>query len=200
MPSRPPAPAPKGTRHPGSGRKPGTPNRITVEARTLVSELVSNPNYQHKLRADFERRKVHPTIESLIWTYHLGKPTQPIAMSGGLALDVTGRLAEEREVFAQLDLADLEQLAAESQALVDRAMALTKARKMAALGPVNTLTPQDVVIEAERVETAHLEDQTETGLSGNGCSDLAMSQHDSGSDNSRSVNSADDPETGDLPQ
>src|SRR5215203_4872971 len=101
MPAKPPPAPPKGTRHPGAGRKPGTPNRITVEARTLVSELVGNPNYQRKLRIDFERRKVHPTIESLIWTYHLGKPTQPIAMSGGLALDVTALLAEAREVFAQ---------------------------------------------------------------------------------------------------
>ena len=111
-------------RHPGAGRKKGQINRITVEARTLVSQLVGNPNYQHKLRRDFELRKVHPTIESLVWQYHLGKPTQPVNIQGGLSIDIDARLDEERRVFASLDIADLEQLAAESQALVDRAFQL----------------------------------------------------------------------------
>lgn len=126
---------PKGTRTPGSGRKKGTPNRVSVEARTLVSELVNNPIYQHKLRTDFARRRVHPTIESLVWQYHIGKPTQPIAIAGALALDVNARLAEERAIFAQLDLHDLEQLAAESQALVDRALSLAKVAGNRALSP-----------------------------------------------------------------
>lgn len=143
-----PKPA-KGTRIPGSGRKRGTPNRITVEARTLAAQLVNDPDYQEKLRADFRRRRVHPTIESLMWQFHIGKPAQPIAIAGALALDVGGRLEEERRIFAQLDVAELEQLAAESQALVDRAAALAKARTAAALGPVSEPTPQDVVIEAE---------------------------------------------------
>ncbi len=38
---------PKGFRQPGSGRPKRQPNRITVEARTLVSELINNVNYQH---------------------------------------------------------------------------------------------------------------------------------------------------------
>ena len=136
---------PKGERYPGSGRKKGQPNKITVEVRTLVSELVNDPNYQHKLRADFRRRKVHPTIEGLIWNYHLGKPTQPVAMSGSMALDVTGRLEEEKRIFAQLDVRDLEVLAAESQALVDRALALTRASR----APVIDVTPQPVVVEVK---------------------------------------------------
>jgi hypothetical protein len=149
MPHRTPPPPPKGTRHPGAGRRKGTPNRITVEVRQLVSELVNNVNYQHRLRADFERRKVHPTIEALIWSYHLGKPTQPVAVSGGLALDVSGRLEEERRIFAQLDVADLEVLAAESQRLVDRALELTRAAKAEVLPPVTEPTPQDIDIGAK---------------------------------------------------
>ena len=155
MPPKPLPRWPKGTRPPNSGRKKGTPNRITVEARTLVSELVTNPNYQHKLRVDFARRKVHPTIESLIWTYHLGKPTQPIAVAGALALDVTTRLDEERAVFAQLDIHDLEQLAAESQALVDKALRLAKVASNRAL------SPPEVVVEGESVENCSA-NQTES--------------------------------------
>jgi hypothetical protein len=37
------------------------------------------------------------------------------------------RLATERELFGKLDVQQLEELAAESQALVDRAMAMVKA-------------------------------------------------------------------------
>jgi hypothetical protein len=137
---KPPPPPPKGTRHPGSGRMKGTPNKISVEARTLVAQLVNDVSYQFRLRRDFRRRKVHPTIESLIWTYHLGKPTQPIAMSGSLELDVHAKLEEERRVFATLDIADLEQLAAESQALVDRAF------KLAKIASSEGQVPQDVVV------------------------------------------------------
>jgi len=127
-------PPPKGTRLPGAGRKKGTPNKISVEVRRLVSDLMTDADYQRRLRADFRQRRVHPTIEALIWTYHLGKPKQQIELSG--SVDVTARMEAERAAFASLDLADLEQLAAESQALVDRAMALSKIRQ----------TPQDVVV------------------------------------------------------
>jgi hypothetical protein len=130
MPRTPPPVWPKGTRPPNSGRKKGTPNRITVEVRQLVSELVTDRAYQQKLRSDFRRRKVHPTIEALIWTYHLGKPRQTIDVTA--TVDVDARLEEEKRIFATLDLADLEQLAAESQALVDRALALSRARFAAA--------------------------------------------------------------------
>lgn len=127
MPKKPPPVWPKGTRPPNSGRKKGVPNKISVEARTLASQLVNDVIYQAKLRDDFRRRRVHPTIEALIWSYHLGKPTQSIAVSGSMAFDVQARLAEERRVFAALDIHDLEELAAESQALVDKAFAMVRA-------------------------------------------------------------------------
>jgi hypothetical protein len=136
VPRKPPPIPAKGTRHPGAGRVKGNPNRISVEVKTLVSELVNSATYQHKLRADFVRRKVHPTIESLIWAYYLGKPRQPVDVNA--TVDVTARLEEEKRIFATLDIRELEELAAESQRLVDRALALSRAR-------VGTLTPQDVV-------------------------------------------------------
>jgi hypothetical protein len=44
------------------------------------------------------------------------------------------RLAAERELFAQLDIKQLEELAAQSQALVDRAMAMVQAQRVPAAG------------------------------------------------------------------
>lgn len=130
----------KGTRIPGSGRKKGQPNRISVEVKTLVGQLVNDVAYQQRLREDFRRRRVHPTIESLIWQYHLGKPKQTIDLDLTATLDVRGRIEDERRAFAMLDLAEMEQLAADSQALVDRAFALSRSR-------MDAPTPQDVVVD-----------------------------------------------------
>lgn len=131
---------PKGQRYPGSGRKKGTPNRISVELKTLVTELVNDRDYQHKLRQDFRARRVHPTIEALIWNHTLGKPKETLELTGGLAIDA--RIAEERADFGALDIADMELLAAETQRLVDRAQALARVRR-------GLPAPQDVVVEVE---------------------------------------------------
>lgn len=131
--------APKGTRF-GKGRAKGTPNRVTVEARQLVSELVNDVDYQHKLRRDFRARKLHPTMESLVWAYHLGKPRQDVSVTA--SVDVHARLEEDRRIFAALDISDLEQLAAESQRLVDKAMALSKLRAGEETTPDTTDTTQ----------------------------------------------------------
>jgi len=145
VPRKIPPPPPKGTRHPGAGRKPGTPNKISVEVKTLVSQLVNDVAYQHRLRHDFRRRKVHPTIEALIWTYHLGKPRQTIDVNANVDIEVTQRIEEERRAFALLDVREMEELAAASQALVDRALMLSRAR-------ISGETPQDVVVEAESAD------------------------------------------------
>ena len=144
-PLRKPAPVimPKGQRYPGSGRVKGTPNRAAVDAHALVSELVNDEAYQRRLRRDFRLRKLHPTIESLVWAYHIGKPRQDLHVTG--TFDVTARIAEERRIFAQLDLPELAALAAEAQATLEKAIAFTKGR----LGPADL---QDVVVEAETGE------------------------------------------------
>jgi hypothetical protein len=124
------------------GRVKGTPNRISLEARALASALVTSPTYQARLIRDFDRRKVHPTIESLIWQYHIGKPVQPVAMA---MVNMDRRLEEERRAFQALDLHDLEQLAAESQALVDRAFELAKTANG---GRMPADHPLDVVVQS----------------------------------------------------
>jgi hypothetical protein len=128
---RPPPPHPRGTpRTPGSGRRRGTPNRKTVEMRALMTGLVHDVDYQCRLRQDFRRRRIHPTIEALVWAHTVGKPTERVQLSADVSM--SQKLDQERELFGKLSIEQLEILAAESQALVDRAMAMVRA---------NALTP-----------------------------------------------------------
>lgn len=135
-----PPPCPKGERTPGSGRKPGTPNKVSVAFRVLIGQMVEDPFYQHKLREDFRKRKVHPTVEALVWAYHIGKPKTEIELSGNLEL--SQRFENDRERLRGLSLEELEALAEESQAVIDRAF--DRAMGGAYLQPL----PQDVVVEA----------------------------------------------------
>ena len=119
---RPPPPHPRGTpRTPGSGRKRGTPNRKTVELRQLMGALAGDVDYQERFSRAFRRRRLHPSTEKRVWEYAIGKPKEQIEMSATLSMDA--RLAAERELFARWTSTQLEELAAESQALVDRAAA-----------------------------------------------------------------------------
>ena len=114
---RPPPPHPRGTpRTPGSGRKRGTPNRKTVELRALMGVLAGDVDYQHRLREDFRRRRVHPTVETLVWSHVIGRPTEKVQLSADVTMNQ--KLDEERELFARLSIEEMAEIAAESDALV----------------------------------------------------------------------------------
>ena len=122
---RPPPPHPRGVpRTPGSGRKKGTANRKTIELRALMGALVGNVDYQHRLRADFQRRRVHPSVETLVWNYAIGRPAERVQLSADVRTNQ--KLDAERELLLRLSVEQLEALAAESQALVDKAMAMAR--------------------------------------------------------------------------
>lgn len=122
------------------GRKPGVPNRRGVGFRTLIAQMIEDPVYQHRLRRDFRARRVHPMVESNIWAYHIGKPKTEIELSG--SLELSRRFESDREKLQSLGLAELEALAAASQALVDQAF------DAAVSGRLLQSVPQDVVVEA----------------------------------------------------
>jgi hypothetical protein len=132
-------------RKPGSGRKKGTPNRAVVAAKELCGLLVHDVNYQYRLRKDFAMRRVHPSIEALVWAYGIGKPKETLELSG--QLDVSTRLTAERELIRNtLDLSELETLAAQSQAVLDAAITAAKARRQ--------LQPPDIDAEAVPAEAS----------------------------------------------
>lgn len=160
----------------------GTPNRVSVEARTLAAQLVNDVAYQMKLRRDFKLRKVHPTIEALIWSYHLGRPQQSIDIAARVDIEATARLVEERRAFSVLDVAELEQLAAESQAIVDRALALSASR-------VKPLTAQQVVVGDDLPEVSEKSLTKYTGSDNGGYVALAPDPEPSATSSTDSDNS-----------
>jgi len=84
--------------------------------------LVNDVDYQYRFRDDFRKRRVHPITELMVWAYAIGRPKDQIEMSAQVSMDA--RFVAEREALRGLDLEQLEALAAESQALVDRAIAM----------------------------------------------------------------------------
>ena len=126
---RPPPPHPR-----------GTPNRKTVEMRALMTGLVHDVDYQCRLRQDFRRRRIHPTIEALVWAHAVGKPTERVQLSADVTM--SQKLEKERELFNRLSVEQLEELAAESQALVAKAMAMVRAN---ALTPGAATAPRALV-------------------------------------------------------
>jgi hypothetical protein len=140
MPRKPPPPHAKGApRTPGSGRRKGTPNRKTVAMRELMTALLNDVDYQHRRREDFRHRRIHPSIEALVWAHVIGKPTEKIEMSANVTMEK--KLAEELEVFSRLSLEQLEELAAQSQALVDTAMAMANGNDVETTRRSPSLTP-----------------------------------------------------------
>ena len=92
--------------------------------RQLMSSLCHDVGYQYRLREDFRRRRVHPAIESLVWAHTVGKPTERVQLSADVTM--SQKLDQERELFRKLSIEQLEELAAESQALVNKAMMMVK--------------------------------------------------------------------------
>ena len=157
MPRRPPPPHPRGApRTPGSGRRKGTANRKTVELRMLMGAMAGDIDYQRKLSQDFRKRRLHPSTESRIWEYAIGRPKEQIEMSANVTTNE--RLAAERDMLRQLDLKQLEALAGESQAMIDRAFAA--ARRLGKRDIVDFPAPQ---AKANAVEMERVRDEAESG-------------------------------------
>jgi hypothetical protein len=62
------------------GRRKGSKNKVTVQIREAATKLVSDPVYWRKLKADIRKRKVHPQMEALIWSYAFGKPIERVEL------------------------------------------------------------------------------------------------------------------------
>ena len=95
----------------------------------MCSNLVHDIDYQTRLRRDFVRRRLHPSLESMVWAYHLGRPKEQVEMTGTFTMNQ--RLEAERQLIrSTLDPAELEQLAAQSQRLLDDALARARAKRV----------------------------------------------------------------------
>ena len=142
MPRKAPPPHPRGApRTPGSGRRKGTENRKTVELRMLMGAMAGDIDYQRKLSQDFRKRRLHPSTEIRIWEYAVGRPKEQLELSANVTMNE--RMEAERKLLQRLDLRELEQLAAESQALLDRAVAVAQER-LGIRASITVVAPQPI--------------------------------------------------------
>jgi hypothetical protein len=80
------------------GRREGTPNKVTVEAREAAAALVDDPVYRAKLIRDLRQRKVAAAIEQMLWYYAKGKPRETVDLNTGLFMvnpEVVAKLSDE---------------------------------------------------------------------------------------------------------
>ena len=90
--------------------------------------LAGDVDYQHRLREDFRRRRVHPAVETLVWSHVIGKPTERVQLSADITMNK--KLEEERELFSRLSVQQMEEIAAKSQGLVDKVLATVRANAL----------------------------------------------------------------------
>jgi hypothetical protein len=75
---RPPG-RPKGTPKTG-GRKKGTPNKATVEAKAACSAIVDDPVYRSNLLERARAGLLPPGVETMLWHYAKGKPKETVQL------------------------------------------------------------------------------------------------------------------------
>lgn len=55
------------------GRRPGSLNKATIEAKTACAELVDDPEYRRRLGERLRSGKLSPAVECMLWYYAKGK-------------------------------------------------------------------------------------------------------------------------------
>jgi len=64
-----------------NGKKRGTANRVTIEAREAAALIVDDPAYRESLRARVIAGQA-PHMEPLLWTYAKGRPVDRVELGG----------------------------------------------------------------------------------------------------------------------
>ena len=68
------------------GRRKGTPNKVTTEAKAVCAAIVDDPTYRKKLIARAKAGELAAAIEAMLWHYAYGKPKEQIEHAGGITL------------------------------------------------------------------------------------------------------------------
>jgi hypothetical protein len=80
----------KGTPHVGrpkgipktGGRRKGTSNKATREAKEFCASIIDDPEYQRTLRERAINATLSPAVEVMLWHYARGVPKQTVAVEG----------------------------------------------------------------------------------------------------------------------
>lgn len=79
---------PQNLKRGGPGRKPGVPNRATLEIRDASRRLLEDPAYQVSLKRRLSAGKA-PHMETLLHHYAYGKPKDELDLGGSVTITVT---------------------------------------------------------------------------------------------------------------
>ena len=71
------------------GRRRGTPNRATGDARECCAKLVDDPAYQAKLRRRLLSGELAPALECMLWHYAHGKPKDALELDTNASLPLS---------------------------------------------------------------------------------------------------------------
>jgi hypothetical protein len=86
------------------GRRSGSLNKATVEAKAACAELVDDPAYRRSLARRLRTGKLSPAMECLLWYYAKGKPKEEYQADQRITVSwpegVTERLKDARKRMA----------------------------------------------------------------------------------------------------
>ena len=68
------------------GRRKGTSNKVTAEAKAVCAAIVDDPTYRKKLIVRAKAGELAPAIEAMLWHYAYGKPKEQVEHAGGITL------------------------------------------------------------------------------------------------------------------
>ena len=67
------------------GRRKGTPNKVTAEARIVCAAVLDDATYRTNLTARARAGTLAPAVEAMLWHYAFGKPRDSLDVTVGPA-------------------------------------------------------------------------------------------------------------------
>ena len=67
------------------GRRKGTPNKVTAEAKAVCAAILDDPTYRTNLTARARAGTLAPAVEAMLWHYAFGKPRDSLDVTLGHA-------------------------------------------------------------------------------------------------------------------
>jgi len=99
------------------GRRKGTPNKVTAEAKAVCAAILDDPTYRTNLTARARAGTLAPAVEAMLWHYAFGKPRESLDVTVGPAGDLSELSAEDLLHRADGLREQLREQAAREQAL-----------------------------------------------------------------------------------
>ena len=77
------------------GRRKGTPNKVTAEARAVCAAILDDPTYRTNLTRRARAGTLAPAVEAMLWHYAFGKPRNSLDVTVGPAGDLSELSTED---------------------------------------------------------------------------------------------------------